>query len=504
MRNTIPVNVVVTDGVGGTYPGDLVDIELLCEGGKVSVEPGFLVEIPGPGWQFYTVAEFFTAFPGANTGGLPYHPGTLISCNGDTPWSYGVSNPWEDIFYTIDTCCGVSYGDGPFVFKQSLYPLTPGEPVPCGAEAIFKWLALVHPTDPSFPWISHDFSATLRSADSLIEISGNIVAGGPAETTQMVKKWPDDFIGLTLGGKTLVANNVTPGVDEYNVGAFDGGEIDVVVNMNHAFEGSESASQTFALPATQCDDESASFSGSTSESSEGETPCAAGDPVDTDEIVATAETPFNKTMNIVGGNAPFVYLPGSSNVPAWMTVSIVGSQIILGGTPAVGDVVVGFPLSIVWSACDGEAQGSYEPNLEVVEIGFLFGTGTMDISDYPGEVESWYYGLRNRAGNFSSGAAYLARIQEIWDLSGSIFTSSVDKAAPGGTFDDLIPNNNFSVLSVWPDRPVTIADLLTGFNGPDFMSASIWNSVNYNPTRDKFEIVPLPGNLAGYAWLDQV
>lgn len=258
MRNTIPVNVVVTDGVGDTYPGPLVAIELLCEGGTVHVEPIFLVELPGPGWTVYTVAEFLAAFPGADTGGLPFHPGTLISCDGDTPWSYGVSNPFEDIFYTIDTCCGTSYPDGPFVFKQSLYPLTPGEPVPCGAEAIFKWLAIVKEEGGSFPWTTYDFRATLRSADTLIEITGNIQTGGLSSTVQMVKSWPADFIGLTIGGKTLVANDVTPGVDEYNVGAFDGGEIDIIVSMNHAFDGSVDASSTWALPSTQCDDESSS------------------------------------------------------------------------------------------------------------------------------------------------------------------------------------------------------------------------------------------------------
>lgn len=177
------------------------------------------------------------------------------------------SDQYQHILLAMSACCGSSVDTAVYALKQSNYPLTVGEHVPCGAEAAFKWLAVRGSTETRN--LKYTFAVRLTSADALTMIEGNLANELPLPvTTQMFKAWPDDFIGLTIGATTLVANNVVPGVGEMNVGDFDGGKIRISVTIidDDTEAVVDQVLKEFALPSNCQDDESASDSASASAS----------------------------------------------------------------------------------------------------------------------------------------------------------------------------------------------------------------------------------------------
>lgn len=172
------------------------------------------------------------------------------------------------------SCCSTVIQTASFALKTSNQSLSPDDaPPPCGAEAIFKWLAVRGTNEVRA--LQYIFQFNMYSQDGLTVQTFTIVNEDPlTETVQHVKRWPTDFIGLVSNeGKTLVANNVVPGVDDLPVSTFDNGTLDMITriytdDIDHTLvSGKESF---FIFPGTDCGSQDSSSGGSASASGESE------------------------------------------------------------------------------------------------------------------------------------------------------------------------------------------------------------------------------------------
>lgn len=272
---TLDINTLLRLGISSAWPGTpetvlfdddacptvgddpaewLISLVFIVQG--YDSESGDSIAAPG-GWQVYTPEQAKDLIPIWSAQDLEFHAATKIECSSDPDQYWIVSNSIFDVQHTFETCCGSpTIPSAARVFVQSNEDLTPGETYPCGAEAIFKWLAIKG--TGSVANLKYTFQVKLTSADGLTEIEGDLVTDQPlAATTQLVKSWPDDFVGLVIGATTLVANDATPGVGEMRVGDFDGGTIDLTATVvdDDTEETVSSETRQFALPVTQCDDE---------------------------------------------------------------------------------------------------------------------------------------------------------------------------------------------------------------------------------------------------------
>lgn len=223
--------------------------------------------IPAPaGWQIFTVDEARYLIPGWLAESLEFHAATKIMCSNDPDNFYVVGNSYFDVVNAFNVCCGTpNIQTQALVFKQSNYSLNPDDELPpCGAEAQFKWLAIRSASD--IRNLIYTFRVILRNTDLTIEIVKDwIFEQSLPSTQQLIKQWPADFIGELFGSFTLVANDVVPGVNEYQVRDFDNGTIVVTSQIIDADTEMTISmqEQEFILPGTDCD-EAPSSSGSES------------------------------------------------------------------------------------------------------------------------------------------------------------------------------------------------------------------------------------------------
>ena len=492
------------------WPGTLTEVDLACEG-EIIITPGFAVDLPGDGWSFFSVQEFFEAYPGANTGGLEFHPATSLRCDADGGFDIFVSEPPNDVIYGITACCSTSIATQALALKFSAYPLTPGEFLPCGAEAIFKWLFILAQADEALAWTTLTFEITIRDAGNTVS-HHQVLYSGVVETKQMVKKWPEDFIGLTIGGKTLVANNVTPGPDEYNVSFFDGGEVDILVRASDAFESSIEQTNTFVLPGTECgeESESESFSYSIPESpSESEPlPCEDFEMEVGEEQFPYVDEPFEYRLQIIGGTAPFAI--AGATLPDWLTAEIDGDELVLSGTPELDDVVEQFDVEVTVSNCDGANSHSIFSVFRVREYSYLWMLGTADISDYPGPgptEEDWWLEVRDRPGSIKDATAIAAKVVEWYgmDVNQAVYGFEIDKNLPyPGATDGSIANPNSDFTVMFPSLPPSGPDDIP----PAFYNAgwvpSFMNDLIYDVARNRFQIVTGIGRAGSWFLFDKL
>lgn len=171
------------------------------------------------------------------------------------------SNQYNHVLLAISACCTTQVLTQVLALKQSNYPLIVGQTYPCGAEAIFKWLAILGSNETT-PDLVYSFRVSLENQDGDVLISEYFVLSEPlTETVQATKSWPSDFIGMTIGGTTLVANDATPGVGERRVSDFDNGTITLQVEITDGIDFGQSTSASFALPGTDCGSDSGDDSG---------------------------------------------------------------------------------------------------------------------------------------------------------------------------------------------------------------------------------------------------
>lgn len=178
---------------------------------------------------------------------------------------FAFSEAYDDVQAALSACCNSEVLTAAFAFKQSNQSLDPNQPdPPCGAEAIFKWLAVLGTN----PLSGYDYTmyVKLTSRDGLVTWEHNLALQlALAATIQQVLAWPADFIGLVgLDSVTLIANADVADGTHRHVSNFDGGTIlmrttirDIGGDHPVIFSVAE---QTFRLPDTDCDQEGSSDS----------------------------------------------------------------------------------------------------------------------------------------------------------------------------------------------------------------------------------------------------
>jgi hypothetical protein len=235
--------------VANNYPGTPATLTLTgtsnqCRGWRFTA--GYIIYEPG-NFHFSTDASAAIAAP------WPWEPATrIVNCNGATVI---VSEYIADIMAQANTCCGTSnIPTQALALKNSAHTLSLDEPAAgCGTPAEFVWLALYGSNETRN--MEYFFFIQLTSADGLTQIAEYFVDTALfTQTVEHKKKWPADFIGLQIGAITLVANNVVPGVNELRVRDFDGGTLQMGVEIQDTdLEQNVSiANKEFKLPDTDC------------------------------------------------------------------------------------------------------------------------------------------------------------------------------------------------------------------------------------------------------------
>lgn len=266
---TIPLHLVIDLGGGSelydsvpsdvdpvsVYPGSPVDYDVTDE--PQEVRPVWIgVSADGTDAQAYPIntpiATIKASWPRIYQGTEIVNPGSVQV----------FSENFDDVEFLIEACCATGIATDALALKQSPAALTPGQRYPCGTEAIFKWLAILG--NPETRTLNYSFQVLITSNDiTKPPLQKTLTAGEESllATVQLVKKWPDDFIGMMFdGGETLVANDVIPGAMQYNVRDYDNGTIQVIVTIIdvNTVEIVESDIKDFALPDTDCISESES------------------------------------------------------------------------------------------------------------------------------------------------------------------------------------------------------------------------------------------------------
>lgn len=182
--------------------------------------------------------------------GFEWHAATKIYCSNNPGNFWVVSDNFFDVFASLTVCCGApNIQSAGFVFKMSTSPLTPGEQYLCPIAASFKWLAVRSQTETRN--LEYKFLIELTTMDDSTTLDNN---GDPGvtflNTLQVVRAWPQDFIGLVLDGITLVDNGSIPGVNEKRVGDFDLGTIKMttIITDTDTLEVVSTVEEEFALP----------------------------------------------------------------------------------------------------------------------------------------------------------------------------------------------------------------------------------------------------------------
>lgn len=255
------------DSVAANDPAVDTSINLAtgCDGSPFTeIITGVLVD--DGGLTFYTYDEFIAAVNAQELAAtVNKHIGTALRCGGGF-WVLLDMNIAEFI-EALGICCGAEGIDSaPYALKASGLPLDVDKTYPCGYEAAFKWLAVFGTEDPALTLIRY-FDIELQNAAVSVTLVDTLSSGALAATIQTVLNWPADFIGLTIDGITLVANNVVAGVNEMNIGDFDYGKITVRVRLEDLPDIELIDEHEWSLPDTTCGGESSSGESSGSFSS---------------------------------------------------------------------------------------------------------------------------------------------------------------------------------------------------------------------------------------------
>jgi hypothetical protein len=262
MAQTIPLKLVIDLGGGSEFfdsvadsdqdivypwPGDPVTFDLTVE--PHLIQPVWIgVSADGNDAQAYPVTTSVEDILAA--GWAHVYQGTEIADGSGNVTVY--SDQYNHILLAIAACCNNNFPTQALALKQSRFPLTPGETYPCGSEAIFTWL-VVYGRNEDRPALSARFDIKLTSADQSIILEGPFSSFGIPPGGKITKSWPNDFIGMTVGGENLVANDVEPMVGERRVMDFDNGTIEVKTSvLDETFEVIIQEANTWALPGTQC------------------------------------------------------------------------------------------------------------------------------------------------------------------------------------------------------------------------------------------------------------
>jgi hypothetical protein len=205
------------------------------------------------GWQIFSQEEAKELIPIWAAESLEFHAATKITCSNNPDNFYVVGNSIFDVLQAFTTCCAApNILTQALVFKQSNAALDPTQQYPCGTLAIFKWLAILGNNETT-PGLTYTFQIRLRNQFGDIDLLENFVDAQPlTATVQAVKQWPNDFIGMEIGGITLVANGATPGPSELRIGDFDYGSIDILVEITDGGSYTRSQTAQYALPSTDC------------------------------------------------------------------------------------------------------------------------------------------------------------------------------------------------------------------------------------------------------------
>lgn len=163
-----------------------------------------------------------------------------------------------------DVCCNTDVVTAAYALLQSHGSLDPDEPAPCGAEAIFKWLAVMQQSDLNLHY-EMSFRLIPANADPLLIFTHHLVPAATllTGTTQQVLSWPTDFVGLVDDDTvhTLVDNDAFADPNDVPVGTFDNGTIELTVIISEQGDPDVVRSQAvsvFRLPSTDCGQESSS------------------------------------------------------------------------------------------------------------------------------------------------------------------------------------------------------------------------------------------------------
>lgn len=251
---SVNFNDAACPSVDGDSPSFLIEQGFVVMGFDASASDSF----PAPdGWQYFNQAEASALIPGWAAALLEWHPATKITCSNNPDNFWIVSNNFFDVVSAFTVCCGAAeIPTLAMALKQSTSSLNPDEAnPPCGTLAAFKFLAIRGSSEIQV--LMHRFVLVLKNADESISLEYPLPGHNDDPlpgTTQAVLNWPEDFIGLTMDGKTLVANDVTPGVDEYNVSEFDNGTIEMTTTIRRVIDEVivSEAVETFRLPGTDC------------------------------------------------------------------------------------------------------------------------------------------------------------------------------------------------------------------------------------------------------------
>lgn len=217
------------------------------------------------GWQIFTQQEARELIPIWAAESLEFHAATKITCSNNPDNFYVVGNSIFDVIQAFTTCCAApNIQTQALALKQSNAALDPSQTYPCGTEAIFKWVAILGNNETT-PDLVYTFRVTLTNEAGDVIISEDFVSAQPLTVTvQASKNWPTDFIGMTIGGTTLVANDAVPGVGERRVSDFDNGTITMVTEITDGDAYNRSQQSEFALPPTDCAQPESGSSGSES------------------------------------------------------------------------------------------------------------------------------------------------------------------------------------------------------------------------------------------------
>jgi hypothetical protein len=262
------------------------------------------------------------------------------------------SNQYNHVLLAIAACCNNNFQTQVLALKLSQFPLVPGQTYPCGSEAKFTWL-VVYGKNEDRPNLSARFDITLTSQDGLTVLSGPFSSFVIPPTGQITKSWPNDFIGMTIDGVNLVANDVEPMPGERRVMDFDNGTIEVkTVLLDESFEILLEEANTWALPGTQCGAN-----------------CVDPYPDPLTLPDATDGVAYNATTQL-DGDGPFAL--EIVQKPAWLTATLnpITGLITWGGTPPTfgNDQVVEFKAENCGEAITEATPSSGEILLDVKQV----------------------------------------------------------------------------------------------------------------------------------------
>lgn len=201
--------------------------------------------------QVYPLTTSVAAILGA--GWARVYQGTeIVGQSGDVQV---FSEQYLQLLNELAACCGTALITALFALKNSNYSLNPLDPnPPCGTEALFKWLAVFGTNEERE--LTYQFIFSLLPADGdLDKVFSKVLASDLpfTETTQLIRGWPADFIGMvSQQSKTLVANDAVAGSGNVRVSEYDGGTISVNVVMSENDDQVDQRDNAFRLPATDC------------------------------------------------------------------------------------------------------------------------------------------------------------------------------------------------------------------------------------------------------------